>query len=99
MWASTFYLEVHTIGTLPFIKVIFNCIESGCCIKGRLNMRGLNHINFFKWKTHNYIGYYWNKSGKENYNIYMEIMINMTQHRIINSEWLNVESELEIGKN
>jgi len=29
----------------------------------------------------------------------MEIMMNMTQHRIIDSERLDVESDLEIGKN
>ena len=28
----------------------------------------------------------------------MEIMMNMTQHRIIDSERLDVESDLEIGK-
>jgi hypothetical protein len=28
----------------------------------------------------------------------MEIMMNMTQHRIIDSEQLDVESDLEIGK-
>jgi hypothetical protein len=35
--------------------------------------------------------------GKEDYNIYMEIMINMTRHIIIDSEQL--KSDLEIGTN